>query len=290
MAQSVGIIGLGIMGSAMAGNLAQAGFQVLGFDTDPARSAPGITRCASLAEVAAQTETLITSLPSPGAVLGTAKAVAASGLPRRVVVECSTLSIADKLSFQQTLAAAGHEALDVPISGTGAQAQTRDLVLYASGNSATINALRPLFAGFSRATHDVGAYGNGSRMKFVANLLVAINNVASAEALVLGMKAGLDPHQMVELVTAGAATSRIFELRAPMMADAHYLPASMRSSIWQKDMEVIGRFATELASPTPMFSATLPIYAAAMAQGHGDEDTASVCAVLEGMAGLPKRG
>ena len=233
---------------------------------------------------------LITSLPSPAAVLATAKALAESGLPKRVVVECSTLSIADKLAVRQVLADAGHEALDVPISGTGSQAVNKDLVLYASGESATITRLGPLFAGFARATHDLGAYGNGSRMKFVANLLVAINNVASAEAMVLGIKAGLDPKQVVQLVQAGAANSRVFELRAPMMAAAEYLPATMKCAIWQKDMDVIGHFATELGVPTPLFSATLPVYAAAMAQGHAAEDTAAVCAVLEAMAGLPKRG
>jgi putative dehydrogenase len=294
MAKVVGMIGLGIMGGAMARNLVRDGWRVLGFDTDPGRrtelAADGVEAVASPVEAARTAEVLITSLPSPAAVLATARALAESGLPKRVVVECSTLSIADKLAVRQVLADAGHEALDVPISGTGSQAVNKDLVLYASGESATIEALRPLFAGFARATHDLGAYGNGSRMKFVANLLVAINNVASAEAMVLGIKAGLDPAQVVQLVQAGAANSRVFELRAPMMAAAEYLPATMKCAIWQKDMDVIGHFATELGVPTPLFSATLPVYAAAMAQGHGADDTAAVCAVLEAMAGLPKRG
>jgi len=122
-------------------------------------------------------------------------------------------------------------------------------------------------------------------MKFVANLLVAIHNVASAEAMVLGMKAGLDPHQVVELVRSGAGGSRVFELRAPMMAEACYKPATMRVSTWQKDMAVIGAFAAELGAPTPLLDATVPIYDAAMAQGHGAQDTAVVCAVLEKLAG-----
>ena len=294
MAKVVGMIGLGIMGGAMSRNLMQDGWRVLGFDTDATHraelAADGVQVVASPVEAAREAEVLVTSLPSPGAVLATARAIAESGLPKRVVVECSTLSIADKLAVQQVLLGAGHEALDVPISGTGAQAINKDLVLYASGESATIEALRPLFAGFARATHDLGAYGNGSRMKFVANLLVAINNVASAEAMVLGIKAGLDPNQVVQLVQAGAANSRVFELRAPMMAAAEYLPATMKCAIWQKDMDVIGHFATELGVPTPLFSATLPVYAAAMAQGHAADDTAAVCAVLEVMAGLPKRG
>jgi L-threonate 2-dehydrogenase len=143
-----------------------------------------------------------------------------------------------------------------------------------------------MFAGYSRAVHDVGAYGNGSKMKFVANLLVAIHNVASAEAMVLGAKAGLDPLQIVELVSAGAGTSRVFELRAPMMARRNYQPASMKIDIWQKDMSIISQYASELGVPTPLLSATVPIYAAAMATGHAADDTAAVCAVLEAMAGI----
>ena len=290
----IGIVGLGIMGGAMARNLLDAGWRVIGYDIDPARctelAASGVAIAADVVALAREAPVLLLSLPSPAAALATAEAIAASGAERRVVIEASTLTLKDKLAIEAVLRVAGHVALDCPISGTGAQARTRDLVIYASGDAQSIEALRPLFSGFSRAVHDVGAYGNGSRMKFVANLLVAIHNVASAEAMVLGVKAGLDARQVVDLVSAGAGTSRVFELRAPMMAARTYQPASMRMEIWQKDMAIIGQFATELGCPTPLLSATLPIYAAAMAQGHAADDTAAVCAVLEVMAGMAGAG
>ena len=113
--------------------------------------------------------------------------------------------------------------------------------------------------------------------------------MASAEALVLGIKAGLPPQLIYDLVKIGAGNSRVFELRAPMMVKGRYDDPTMKVSIWQKDMDVIGSFAQALGAPTPLFSATLPIYAAAMATGHGEEDTAAACAVLEAMAGI-KRG
>ena len=142
----------------------------------------------------------------------------------------------------------------------------------------------------SRATaHDLGALGNGSRMKYVANLLVAINNVAAAEAMVLGMKAGLAPQTIYDMVRSGAGNSRIFELRGPMMVRNRYDDPTMKVALWQKDMQVIGEFAAALGCPTPLFSATQPIYDAALAAGHGLHDTASVCAVLEARAGV-KRG
>jgi L-threonate 2-dehydrogenase len=162
-------------------------------------------------------------------------------------------------------------------------------VIYASGGAAEIKKLRPLFADFTRAVHDLGAFGNGSRMKYVANLLVAIHNVASAEALVLGMKAGLPPELIYDQIRIGAGNSRVFELRAPMMVKGRYDEATMKIAVWQKDMDVIGGFAQKLGAPTPLFSATLPIYAAAMSTGHADEDTAATCAVLEAMAGLKRR-
>ena len=99
-------------------------------------------------------------------------------------------------------------------------------MIYASGEPRAIAKLKPVFLGFGRAVHDLGAYGNGSRMKYVANLLVAIHNVASAEAMVLGIKSGLDPQQIFELVKAGAGNSRVFELRAPMMVADRYDDAS----------------------------------------------------------------
>ncbi|WP_270934141.1 NAD(P)-dependent oxidoreductase, partial [Falsiroseomonas oryzae] len=252
-------------------------------------AAAGVTARATLAEVAAEAPVLITSLPGPAPLLATAQALAAAALPPRTVVETSTLALADKEEAARILSAAGHVPLDCPLSGTGAQARVKDLVVYASGDPTAIAALQPLFLGFAREAHDVGAFGNGSRMKFLANLLVAIHNVAAAEAMVLGMKAGLDPHQMVRLLGGGAGGSRMFQMRAPLMADARYEPPTMRVSTWQKDMEVIAAFAAALGAPTPLFSATAPLYAAALEEGRGGQDTASVCAVLERLAGLPPR-
>lgn len=285
----VGVVGLGIMGGAMARNLAAAGWRVLGFDVDPARAvelaADGVEAMPDLASLAAAAPVIMTSLPSPGAAAATAQGIAAAGLTEgRIVIEASTLALEDKLAFQQVLTAAGHVALDCPMSGTGAQARTRDLVVCASGDPDAIAAVRPIFADFARSTQEVGAYGNGSRMKFVANLLVAIHNVASAEAMLLGMRAGLEPQQIVEVIRAGAGNSRVFELRAPMMAEEVYEPPTMRCSTWQKDMEVIGDFAASVGAPAPLFAATALIYTAAIEAGLGGQDTAAVFAVLRGMA------
>jgi putative dehydrogenase len=289
----VGIVGLGIMGGAFAQNLIAGGWRVVGYDIAPARrramARAGVEIAADAGEVARKARDMITSLPSPGALAATVAAIVKSGVPRRVVVEASTFTIEDKSQAATALRKAGHVLLDCPVSGTGAQARTKDVVIYASGGPAEIKRLRPMFSAFSRSVYDLGEFGNGSRMKYVANLLVAINNVASAEAMVLGMKAGLPPQLVCDLVKAGAGNSRVFELRAPMMVKNNYRDATMKISVWQKDMEVIGSYARKIRVATPMFDASKAIYNKALASGRGAQDTAAVCAVLEAMAGV-KRG
>jgi 3-hydroxyisobutyrate dehydrogenase-like beta-hydroxyacid dehydrogenase len=275
----------------MARNLTKADWEVVGFDIDAERRSEAETADVIVAEsaaaVAKRAPTIIMSMPSAAAAQAVARELAGAK-ERRVIVETSTLTLEDKAEIRRVLEEAGHVALDCPLSGTGAQAQTGDLVVYASGDQEAIASLMPMFAGFSREAHDLGEFGNGSRMKFVANLLVAINNVASAEAMVLAEKAGLDLHQVVKLVGAGAAQSRIFQLRAPMMADDCYQPATMRLATWKKDMDVIGRFAYALGAPTPLFNSTIPIYAASLGLGLGDQDVAAVCTVLETMSGTQR--
>ena len=289
----VGIIGLGIMGGSFAQNLLGASWRVIGFDVDPVRRRAlarlGVEIAADAGDVARKTKTIITSLPSPKALAATVDAIVRAKVPRRVIVEASTFTLEDKARAEAALRKAGHVLLDCPMSGTGAQAKVKDLVVYASGGAAEIKKLRPMFAGFTRAVHDVGAFGNGSRMKYVANHLVAIHNVASAEAMVLGMKAGLPPQLIFDLIKTGAGNSRIFELRAPMMVKNDYGNVTMKISVWQKDMDVIGGFARKIRVPTPMFDASSVIYDKALKSGHGAEDTAAVCAVLEQMAGVKRK-
>lgn len=290
---TVGVIGLGIMGGAFAKNLVKAGWHVVGYDTNAARrrdaKRTGVEIAQNAAVLAAAVPTILTSLPKPEALADTVRKIAGAGLKRKLLVEMSTFKISDKEKAAAVLRKAGHQMIDCPVSGTGAQAKNRDLVFYASGDSKLITKIQPLLSAFGRGVFNVGPFGNGSRMKYVANLLVAINNVASAEAMVLGMKAGLDPRMIVDLITAGAGNSRVFELRAPMMAKGRYDDVTMKISVWDKDMQVIGDYARRIRVPTPIFNATKAIYIKAMKSGLGGRDTAAVCAVLEKMAKVRRR-
>jgi 3-hydroxyisobutyrate dehydrogenase/glyoxylate/succinic semialdehyde reductase len=258
---------------------------VIGFDTDAARRAElslaNVIIAGDAGQVARDAPIIMTSLPSAAAVVEVAQTIADSGQSPRIVVELSTLTIADKLRFEAILKKAGHIALDCPLSGTGAQAKNRDLVVYASGDSNAISQCMDLFSDFAKQSADLGGFGNGSRMKFVANHLVAIHNVATAEAMILAERAGLDPKMVVDMVGPGAGASRMFQMRAPMMVEGVYEPATMKVSTWKKDMAIIAEFADDVGCATPLFTLTQPVYTEAMAMGLGDQDTAAVFEVLK---------
>ena len=283
--REVGVVGLGIMGSAMSANLVRAGFRTYGYDPVPAQrtalSRAGGVACKSVAEVTQKAPIVITSLPSSKAL----QDVCAQAVGKAVFIETSTLPIDEKLQARVALKRKGITLLDCPLSGTGAQARNKDLSVYASGDKAAYRKCVPVFEGFSRSHYYLGDFGNGSRMKYVANLLVAIHNVAAAEAFVLGMKAGLDPATILKVIADGAGSSRMFQVRGPQMVEGKY-PAQIKVEVWQKDMKIIGEFAAKLGVAAPLFSATGPIYNAAIAQGFGEQDTASVCAVLERLSGV----
>jgi putative dehydrogenase len=286
----VGIIGLGIMGQAMAENLLAAGFKVIGYDISAKAMATFRgTPAASAGAIGA--EVILTSLPSIAALDAVVADLAASPRPGTILAETSTLPIADKLRARDALAAAGIAMLDCPLSGSGSQARVRDVLVYASGPREAYDRCLPVFHGFSRAPHHLGEFGNGSKMKFVANLLVAIHTAAAGEAFALARKAGLDPAQMFAVVADGAGGSRAMQVRGEMLVADRYTPVqTMPLDLWRKDMRVIADFANALACPTPVFAATVPLFSAAIALGLGAEDTAAVCAVIEAMAGLPRAG
>ena len=295
MSEHIGVIGLGIMGGAMSANFLDAGYTVTGYDILPARNdelaALGGAIADSPGAVALAADIVITSLPSSAAlddVTAGSGGIAPAGSAGTIVMECSTLPIDDKQRNHDILAAAGVTFLDSPLSGTGAQARNRDLSVYLSGDRPAADRCQAIVPGFARTGFYVGEFGNGSRMKYVANLLVAIHNVAAGEAMVLGMKAGLDPQLVYDVVKDGAGNSRMFELRAPMMVDDDYSDATMKIGVWQKDMRIITAFATALGVPTPMLAASAGLYTAAVAQGLEAQDTAAVCRVLERMAALDR--
>jgi len=289
---NVAVIGLGLRGGAIARNLAAAGFSVSGFDVDAGKmealAHDGVRRSNSAAGATGSAQIALTSLPSVEALDDTVTQLVAAPRPGLIVLEVSTFPLAAKEAARNRLGGAGMTMLDCPLSGTGAQAAVKDLAVYASGDEAAFGHCSELglFEGFARVTHYLGAFGNGSRMKYVANLLVSVHNAAAAEAIVLGTKAGLNPERILEVISSGAANSRIFELRGPMMAKGVYTPATATMHVLQKDSAIIAEFARSLGVATPTLDAAAPLYDEAEKAGYAAEDVAAVHAVLASRAGL----
>lgn len=296
--QTIGIIGLGIMGSAYAKNLLKKGFRVVGYDLDSDRlrelEVDGLHAVRSIVEVAKHCDEIITSLPNPQAlhqVVSELATVGPSRLNQVVVADTCTLAMIDKIQAMQALQNAGALMLDCPVSGTGAQAAKADLTVFASGESAGIERMIPFFAAIGRTTHQLGAFGNGSKMKYVANLLVAIHNVSAAEAFAFAQKAGIAPDSVYRVLQGSAGSSRIFEVRGPMMVAADYQTGlSATHQLMHKDISIIGAYIAELGADLPLFQLAANIHHDAIAQGYAMQDTASVCAVMEQRNGIQRPG
>jgi L-threonate 2-dehydrogenase len=288
----VGLVGVGIMGSAFAAFLLRNGTSVVGFDVDERRSrqleAAGGRAARSAADVADRCPVVLTSLPSAAAfhdaVAGPRGLVTAAGCAGLLVVDLSTLSLADKDRERRALEDAGARLVDAPVSGTGSQARDGDIVVFVSANDpADRREAIGWVSRFSRAQYDVGVFGNGSRFKLVANLLVAVHNVAAAEALVLAEQSSLDLDLVLQAVGSGAGGSRMLDIRGPMMISRDYDPA-VRLEVFLKDIALITEFAEAAGAPTPLLAACREIYDAARADGRLDQDTACVAEVLRGRA------
>ena len=226
-------------------------------------------------------------MPSAGALQETVAALRELSEPERILVETSTFTLRDKLKARAQLEKQGIVMLDCPLSGSGVQALRRDVLVYGSGALDAYERCLPVFAGFSRAPHYLGEFGNGSKTKFIANLLVAIHTAAAGEAFTLARKAGLDLETMFAVVSDGAGGSNSMKVRGPMLIADQYLPVqTMPLKLWRKDLGVIAEFANLLGCPTPLFSTATSLFTAAVASGFGEEDTAAVCRVLETMAGV----
>jgi len=293
--ERIGIIGLGIMGGAMAEALLKAGYTVTGFDVVSAAKqrlkAAGGKALANSTQVLEASDVVLVSVATSAALAQVAEQLCQA--PKRpagqraLVVETSTLPIEDKQSFAAAMKRAGLDVMDCPISGTAVRMKDRAWTMFASGSKAAYKRVEPVLRVFTDNVPYVGAYGNGSKMKFAANHLVAIYNVACAESVNLARKMGLDPKDVLALFgNSPVIGNGVMRLRVPFMIDRRYTPATMKVEVWQKDMQVIGDMAKSVDCPTPLFSACAPIYSAAMAQGLAQSDTASVSEVLARMAGI----
>ena len=282
---SVGVIGLGIIGSALSKHINLSDFQVMGFDIDDLKIQAaidhGVEATKDLATITEFSEVLITCLPSNKSLDDTVNYLIDNHCDSvKIIIDTSTLSLDCKVRNKDALDKIGITLLDCPISGTGKQAEDADIVIYASGDENTYETVLQLIRSFSRECFYLGNFGNGTKAKLIANLLVAIHNVASAEAILLGKKTGIEMETLFNVISSGAGSSKIFELRAPMMIEQEYQPATMKMSVWEKDLDLIKELVDSHGTDAPLFNLTNELYKKARDLGLDDEDTASIYEIL----------
>jgi 3-hydroxyisobutyrate dehydrogenase-like beta-hydroxyacid dehydrogenase len=283
---TVGLVGLGLLGHAVASRLRAAGHPVVGYDIAPAclerLAALGGTPAGSAADVARASEVVCTLLPSlpavEEAILG-AEGVVAGARPGDTLCQMSTISPGLTRRLARETAARGLVFLDCPISGTSGMVARGHGVVFVGGERAAYERWRPLLESILPSAVHIGAAGQAMLLKLVANLLVALNSASAAEALAMARRGGLDPGLVVDVLRTGAAASRMLDVRGPMMVSGEF-PAQMKLDLFMKDLHLIQEAAGALDARVPLTDVAERLYAAALDAGHGGEDLAVVITEL----------
>jgi len=277
---TVGIIGLGIMGSAYAGNLLKAGIDVAGADPAPEGRArlteAGGTAHETAGPWLADCDLVIISVASPKVLAAVAQTLGEVLKPGQVVMETGTFAMADKVAAQKAVEANGAILLDTPVSGTGTQAAKADLLIMASGPADAIGHAKPYMAHLGHTIMEAGAFGAGTRLKYVANHAVALHNCAAAEVLHYADALGLDRDVVYDLLSKGAGQSKMLDLRMPLMISGEYTPASAHMAMFQKDLSIIGEDIRAQGITTPLFDAVSNLYDQCWTDLPQDYDTAAI--------------
>lgn len=292
MASKVGFIGLGAMGGPMALNLSKAGFALVVHDIDDNKLAPltaaGAAASPSPDAVAAQTGRTIcmveTTEQAESVILGDRGIVRGAG-PGHIVLCMSTIDPFAAQRIGVELAGRGIAMVDAPVSGGTVRAQSGELSVIVGGTAETFAACEDLFRAIGKNIFHVGALGHGLAMKLVNNMLGQVATVAIAEALTMGVKAGLDPHRIYEVIRVSTGTSQQFEARLPRILRRDFAPGGT-IDISYKDQELETAFAKRLGVPLFLANVSQQVYQMARAAGLNKEDGSAVIKVYERLTGI----
>ena len=296
MSGAVGFIGLGNMGGPMALNLARNGFALVVHDIDPAKLPPlravGAQVADSPERVAARVERTICMVETTAqaeSVIAGPEGVIRGVKPGHIVICMSTIDPFAAKRLAAELARRGVQMLDAPVSGGTERAKSGELSIIAGGDVATFDACGDLFKAMGANLFHVGPLGSGLAMKLVNNMLIQVNRVAVAEALVMGVKAGLDPQKIYDVVRVSTGTSYAFEQGVPKILRRDFAPGGT-VDITYKDQELETAFAKQLGVPLLLANVTQQLYQMARAAGLNKEDGLAVVKILEKLAGVQVGG
>ena len=291
--ETIGFVGVGKIGQPICENLIKSGYRVLGYRRGSLAEFEKIggTPARSPADIGAQTEIVFSCLPSSEAladVVAGPNGLAKSARPGQIVVELGSHPVPDKERYVAPLAANGAAFIDGEVSGTPGMVAARKAVIYLAGDKEACRKAERVVGGFADSCLYFGAFGAASRVKLVNNLLVAINIAATAEAMALGLKAGVDVDLMIKAIATGSGGSTQFGIRAPWMAQRRFLPAQGTVPGLQHYFDMIGEFADSVGVATPMLDRATELYAKFMEMGFEEKDGAAMVDVI-GALPRPKK-
>ena len=288
--ETIGFVGVGKIGLPICENLVKSGYRVLGYRRGSLAELEkvGGTAARSPAEIGAQADVVFSCLPSsealdevvtgPNGLLGSAR-------PGQILVELGSHPVPDKERHVAPLAAKGAAFLDGEVSGTPGMVSARKAVIYLAGDKAASETAQRVVSGFADSCLYFGSFGAASRVKLVNNLLVAVHIAAAAEAMALGLKAGVDVDLMIKAIASGSGGSTQFGIRAPWMAQRRFLPAQGTAPQLKHYFDLIGDFADHFGVATPMLDRAVELYDAHIEMGLGDKD---VAAMVDTITALPR--
>ncbi|MDQ2812473.1 MAG: NAD(P)-dependent oxidoreductase [Actinomycetota bacterium] len=287
----VGVIGLGKMGLPIARNLMERGFTVTGYRRSGSAelTQAGGTVVGSAAEVAAVSDVLLSILPGAGDVeevisgpAGTLRALR----PGTIHIEMSTVDVERKGRLRDAVAAQGGDLLDCPVIGSPGMVAPRLATTFASGDPVSVSAVSAVLDAVSGPWVYTGTFGTGARMKYVANLLLAVHTVAAAEAMALAERSGLDLELVQKTLEGSIASSAIWKQRGPLMAARAWSPAPGPIRTLHPILEQIKSHADQTGLSAPVFAAAKEVFDKALADGWADLDIASVYDQISGVSAL----
>jgi 3-hydroxyisobutyrate dehydrogenase len=289
---SVGFAGLGTMGAAMAANLARKGFDVRVWNRTPGKAgdlvALGAAEAADPAELASASEIVVicvSDTPHVEAILFGPRGVAEGAKPGTVVVDCSTISPNGTRAFADRLAAGGVTLVDAPVTGGSEGAQKGTLSILVGGSEADVARVHPVLEAMGTTITHFGPVGAGQVAKAVNQTIIAGGYLSVAEGIVLGMKAGLDPDQLVAALSAGLAGSFILQNRSGRMIANDY-PLGFKLALHRKDLGIVLGLAHEIGATLPVASMAAAFEDGLIARGHGDDDNSALARVIRELSGM----
>jgi 3-hydroxyisobutyrate dehydrogenase-like beta-hydroxyacid dehydrogenase len=292
----IGFLGMGAMGGPMARRLAQSGFAVTGYDVAAARAGAaaidGVTPAKSPATAAEAADIVMSSLPNPVAVreayVGPNGAVSALH-PGAILIDMSTIDPKTWRDVADAAAARGAESLGAPVSGGPAEAGSGRLVFLVGGEAAVLDRCRSVLETLGSEIHLLGPLGTGHVVKLVNNVMSMCNVAVAAEAMVLGVRAGMDPQRLFDVLSTGGGRSHHFLKRFPNVLAGDFTPY-FSIALSRKDLSLALQMAESHGVPMPATAAVRQIYEAAAAEGLDTIDMAGVTKLYERWAGVEVRG